>query len=212
MTCACFILLATFLYPAAQKTHLLLWVTATVIVFLYRYSLILYFKKFASTTHEEKAGMYLVLFFTGLLLTGLCIGSSGFLFFPHTSVFHQVLLAFILCCTSILSMNSTMLSLWVAIIYPLLILFPATLVSIINVSDSNLLFGIMGIIFPAIQFFLSLELNSHFMENITIQRDTMGLSTGLTLEAHKKSGSKKKISEEFFYGLNHSDFSGWSCR
>lgn len=183
--CAGCILLTVLLFPLADHRILLFWLVGNGLVVLFRGGVLASFRKKTASARNQ-AGAYLVLFLIGVLLSGLSFGAAGFFLYPRDNVLQQMLLTLTLWATATLSVDSSVPSPWTAVAYPLLMVAPVTLVSLLGANDHQHLIGLLGVVYLAVQFFYSLRLSRYFSENLSLQLDNLELTSELIHEVSNR--------------------------
>ncbi|MCL7487499.1 MAG: hypothetical protein M8357_04920 [Desulfobulbaceae bacterium] len=194
-TCGGFTLLSIVLFPVTDRKTLLIWMLINGGALLVRYITFLSFRNSKKHALRERAGTYLFLFFSTIILTSLFFGSAGLFILPLENIFHPLLITIILWGTSILSVDSTVPSYWIAVAHPLCMVLPVTTASLLSAKNDHIFIGALGVVFLGVHLLFSMKLNRFFANNLCLQLDNTDLTAGLIQEVKHRIEVENKYAD-----------------
>ncbi|MBW1801977.1 MAG: response regulator [Deltaproteobacteria bacterium] len=183
-------ILCLILWHRISRPVLLTWLVATLLMAASRSYMLYRYRK--TTSEQDAAKRWGVLFVINILLSGILWGSTGIFLFPLDSIAHQVFIAFVLAgmVSGAVGTFSSVITVFSAFSFPAL--FPILIRFFIIGDDIHIAMGVMTIIFIALTFFTALRINLS-------SRELVMLKEHFATMVEERTEDLKKAND----GLNH---------
>ncbi|MEA3359582.1 MAG: GAF domain-containing protein, partial [Thermodesulfobacteriota bacterium] len=188
------LIMGLILWKVLSHSIIISWVICNILLTLARYVLVYRYRSSSPNTYEIR--LWSNLFIIGIVLSGIIWGASAIFLFPHQSIAHQALLAFVLGGMSAgsLATNSALITAFFSYTIPSLL--PITIRFLYIGGDIHIAMGAMTLLFLISILVSAKRMNSTIKNTLWLQFENRDLLKSVTLEKENADRINKELKSE----------------